>query len=164
MLISEEWRKANAQLHEERADFGSKLVPERIDRLKAWAKKLGTIDILDYGCGKGISADAINARGYDPAVPRYSADPVPAHLLVCWDVLEHVEPPCLPSVLDHIRSLGRHVYIIVGTRKDSTKLMPDGRNPHLIIEPAEWWLTLLREKWPLSYGKFSTKELEFFGE
>lgn len=165
LLISDQWRKLNAQLHEQRPDFGSKHIPKRIATLGKLARDTKSTDILDYGCGKGAllkeSGFRFAIRGYDPAVPEFSAMPAPAHLVACWDVLEHVEPEYLDNVLDDIERLAtKAVHLIIATRPDSTKLMPDGRNPHLIIKPAEWWLPRIRQRWPDAKGRFSKGELE----
>jgi hypothetical protein len=85
---------------------------------------------------------------YDPAIESFSQLPSPADLVICWDVLEHVEPNCLDSVLAHIKSLAiKSVYLVIATRADSSKLLPDGRNPHLIVKPAQWWIDTALNYW-----------------
>jgi hypothetical protein len=60
-------------------------------------------------------------------------------LVVCNDVLEHVEPERLAAVLQHLRDLTwRGGYFTVATR-ESNKWLSDGRNAHLIIESVAWW-------------------------
>lgn len=162
-LISPEWRALNRQLHEERADFGSKIVKRRLRALATILGREHYASVLDYGCGKGRLRRRIGpiVRNYDPAMPQWSGEPEPADLVVCWDVLEHIEPERLDAVLDHLRSLTlKQAFLIVATRPDGSKLMPDGRNPHLIIEDAEWWLPKLSARWRVKSGRFTEGELE----
>jgi hypothetical protein len=100
---------------------------------------LGYTDILDYGCGKGtLRIDGI--KQYDPGLPKFDIPPLSADLVVCTDVLEHIEPEFLDNVLAHIESLMLKAgYFTIGILK-ARKNLPDGRNAHLIIEPAEWWI------------------------
>lgn len=61
-------------------------------------------------------------------------------------VLEHIEPEMLDQVLTHLRELTRVVgYFVIATRPDRSKLLPDGTNPHKIIESAEWWVNRIDE-------------------
>jgi hypothetical protein len=58
-------------------------------------------------------------------------------------VLEHIEPECLDTVLDHIAKLTEKLAILVIATGPSKKLMADGRSAHLIVENADWWRTRL---------------------
>lgn len=135
MLISPEYRAQNEQLHRERANYGA-----RGDRHVALLKTLGA-DFLDYGCGKGALSRALpGVRNYDPCVPEYSGEPSPADVLVCTDVLEHIEPECLDAVLAHMRDLTRvTAYVVVALKPDRSKTLPDGSDPHRIVKSAQWW-------------------------
>jgi hypothetical protein len=43
-------------------------------------------------------------------------------------------------VLDHIgRLAGKAAYLVISTR-DANATLPDGRNAHLIVRPAPWWI------------------------
>jgi len=70
--------------------------------------------------------------------------------VVCTDVLEHIEPECLQTVLEHLRSLTRAVaHIVIAIKADGHKKLGDGRDPHLIIESPNWWRAKLKEHYPL---------------
>lgn len=108
--------------------------------------------ILDYGCGQGSLAKALRLyptfapiREYDPAIPGKDALPEPADLVVCTDVLEHIEHDRLPSVLEHLKSLARKAIWAVISTKTSNKKLSDGRNAHIIVRPAKWWKNRLIE-------------------
>ena len=137
MLISDKYLKQLESMHKDlpRFGIGSKYRKEFI-------ASLVYDDILDYGCGKGRLE---TNKKYDPAVKEFSADPEPADLVVCTDVLEHIEPECLDDVLRHIHSkMLKSGYFTIGCSKAAKKL-PDGRNAHLIIQPPEWWIDKLSE-------------------
>lgn len=142
MLITEYYRSQNAELHRG-GRFGGSGYKHAV-AIADFADSIGAKSILDYGCGGGTLADALQVRDvrqYDPAIPEHAADPEPADLVVCTDVLEHVEPECLDAVLAHLVSLSRlGLYLCIATRPDSKKTLPDGRNPHLSLHVGEWWI------------------------
>ena len=151
MLISEPYRALCAEMHRCRLAYGSsgkRFAPTVARLMGEW----GCETVLDYGCGKGDLARELKVRGirvaqYDPAIPRHSTAPGEADLVVCADVLEHVEPECLDAVLDDLRRLARvGVYLAVGIGP-ADKVMPDGTNAHRIIQPMEWWLPKLDCYW-----------------
>ena len=51
---------------------------------------------------RGVSIFAFDMRYYDPAIPIWTDRPEPAEMVVCIDVLEHIEPDFLESVLDDL--------------------------------------------------------------
>jgi hypothetical protein len=75
--------------------------------------------ILDYGCGHGLLLRSVlshnvglterQAQFYDPGIEKFSELPHPAHLVLCTDVLEHIEPECLDSVLEHLHGAAPEV-------------------------------------------------------
>lgn len=160
MLISDEYRRQNAMLHEESSFYGVSGV-KSFWVVKELAERYG--DVLDYGCGKGYLGDKLRQAGikvseYDPAVKELSEEPVPADLVVCTDVMEHVEPECVDAVLDHIKSLARKAAFFVIAFEESKKFLPDGRNCHICLRSDEWWEEKLgarfhiKTKEPLSRG------------
>ncbi|MBR1150092.1 GT-D fold domain-containing glycosyltransferase [Bradyrhizobium sp. JYMT SZCCT0428] len=109
--------------------------------------------ILDYGCGRGELAKAlapIRVSEYDPAIAGKDGMPKPCELVVCTDVLEHIEPDRIDAVLDHLAVLaGRALYLVIATRP-ANAVLPDGRNAHLIVEGAEFWIAKLKA---MPFGK-----------
>ena len=120
-------------------------------------KAFGAESLLDYGCGKATLGEALKARSsecskltlvnYDPAIEKFAQSPEPCDLVVCSDVLEHVEPECLNDVLADLRRLAKKAALLVISTRPSGKFLPDGRNAHLIIQPAAWWMPKLRKDW-----------------
>lgn len=141
-LISPEYQALQAKFHVDRPDYGVSST-RHVEPILALAKTLGTRDVLDYGCGKCMLQKGIPypIQNYDPCMPEYARRPVPAELVVCTDVLEHIEPDNLKDVMDDLRELTKgYLFVEVSTRPAS-KILPDGRNAHLIIETPNWWLS-----------------------
>lgn len=112
------------------------------------ARKVGAETILDYGCGPGSFAREMAKHGfrvaeYDPGVGGKERLPKPADLVVCTDVLEHVEPEHLSFVLAHLNALTKKAALLYIATRPAEKLLPDGRNAHLIVESADWWFSQL---------------------
>lgn len=143
MLISESYREQNRLLHETHAGYGAggaKWAPyiARLMREEHYETA------LDYGCGKGLLADEMLRLGlkveeYDPAIPGKDAEPQPADLVICTDVLEHIEPVHLGAFIRDLRRVARRKLFFNVATRPAAKTLPDGRNAHLIVRPADWW-------------------------
>lgn len=142
MLITSEYKELQKQFHIDRPDYGTSS-PRHVDFILGLAEKMGSRSILDYGCGKaglqkGLPFPIFN---YDPCIPEYSVRPTGQFdIVVCTDVLEHIEMDCLADVLGDLQALtGQVIFLNVATRP-AGKFLPDGRNAHLIQQPGSWWL------------------------
>lgn len=106
--------------------------------------------LSDYGAGKKRLQGALSELGlsdvtylpFDPAFPEYG-EPQPADLVCCIDVLEHVEPECLDAVLDDLRRVTKRLGFFSIHLGPAQKVLPDGRNAHLIQQSISWWLLQL---------------------
>jgi hypothetical protein len=118
-------------------------------------RKFGSCDILDYGCGKETLRRAMGdhfppiknmcLHSYDPCRPGYDSDPDPADIVVCTDVMEHVEQQCVESVLRHVCDLTQRVAIIDVALAPAVKTLPDGRNAHISLHNKDWWLSYFKK-------------------
>jgi 2-polyprenyl-3-methyl-5-hydroxy-6-metoxy-1,4-benzoquinol methylase len=144
MLISESYRELNRRLHETRADYGVSS-GRWAAHVRQLAEQMGAASILDYGCGKGALKASLGdvVREYDPAIPGKDSVPEPADLVVCTDVLEHIEREYLDSVLNDLKRVTRRGGFFTIATRPAEKNLADGRNAHLIVEPARWWLPKL---------------------
>lgn len=149
MLISDDYRLRNAEIHTASATWGVTPI-ETIKLIKHLCEKTKIESILDYGCGKGRLGKVLSCvQSYDPAVPEFDKLPQPADLVVCTSVLEHVEPDSLDPVLDDLKFLTWKLILLVVATAPSVHVLSDGRNAHLIQEPFEWWLPKLTARWKI---------------
>lgn len=163
-LITEDYLALNKELHERRPEYGISGV-RWAARVAEIAKWVNAITILDYGCGKGTLGLALShllVRGYDPAIEGLSDEPEPADLVVCGDVLEHIEPDCLEAVLDDLKRCTVKAIFLTVVTGPAKKTLSDGRNAHLIQEPAEWWLPKIMARWELQAFHATVGEFAVF--
>ncbi len=152
LLISSEYRDQLIQLHANNPFFGDGGDDENRDRMVSVVQDLKealkATTVLDYGCGKGALADDLSFPiwEYDPAIPGKDRDARPAELVICTDTLEHVEPACLPAVLQDLKRVTQKLIYLEIRLTPAKKSLPDGQNAHLIQESAAWWVEKL-EKW-----------------
>jgi len=155
MLISEEYRRMQQDLHQNQgygqasvdlAPFVAEVI--RRERIE---------EMLDYGAGKGRLGDELEwlvpwpmrIHRYDPAVPEWSTAPEPCAFVACIDVLEHIEPHLLGNVLDDLRRVTAATGLFTVATGPAMKSLADGRNAHLIQQPANWWLPQILARFEL---------------
>ena len=158
MKITPDYLEQNKQLH---ATGGYGISGTR------WAKTVVNVcdsvaskDVLDYGCGQRTLERDLGwaITNYDPCIEGLDAPPEPADVVICTDVLEHIEPDCLEDVLDDLQRVTRRIGFFVIASRPADKVLPDGRNAHLIQEPKEWWLPRLSRRFRISQVKDMTGE------
>lgn len=157
-LISDQYRTEQQILHA-KGGYGTaslsfgKAVSELVNQT-------GAESLLDYGSGRmrnlstvlDVDRD-IDYFAYDPGVPELAAEAVPADVVACIDVLEHIEPDLLDNVLDDLKRCTKgHGFFTIHTGP-AFKTLTDGRNAHLIQEPAKWWLPKIMSRWELRLFK-----------
>jgi len=112
----------------------------------------GARSLSDYGAGKKNLLRGLHELGktnfeylpYDPAFPDYGS-PKPGDLVCCIDVLEHIEPSFLDSVLLDLRRITEKLGFFSVHCGPAIKTLPDGRNAHLIQQQPSWWLPKLSQ-------------------
>jgi hypothetical protein len=143
--ISKEYLKQQQELHEN-PGYGvasltfAPLVAKIINDNKIQS-------VSDYGAGKKRLLEGLKKAGlknieyfpYDPAFPEYG-EPRSADLVCCIDVLEHVEPTYVESVIRDLAAVTTKFGFFSVHVGAAGKTLSDGRNAHLIQEPSSWWL------------------------
>jgi len=164
MLISPDYLDQQKQLHQSDERYGISS-SRRVNDILCVQETHHCADILDYGCGKGRLKLRIGdcVREYDPAIPGKDAEPDPADLVVCTDVLEHIEPDNLDDVLKHIHSLTKKRLYFTVSLRPAQKTLADGRNAHLIIESANWWIERLSQYFLINEVKENEEQFEVTG-
>ncbi len=115
-------------------------------------RQSGVRSVSDYGAGKKNLLKGLGEAGlsgfeylpYDPAFPEYGP-PRPAELVCCIDVLEHIEPDRLESVLKELHAITTGLGFFSVHMGPAGKTLADGRNAHLIQKPSSWWLLRLAQ-------------------
>jgi hypothetical protein len=142
-VISEEYRKQQQELHRN-PNYGvaSLMYAGHVAHVM---EVTGAKSVSDYGAGKqnlkkGLAAKGLTFeyRPYDPAFPEYGT-PQPADLVCCIDVLEHIEPAFLDNVLAELARITVNRGFFTVHTGPAAKVLPDGRNAHLIQQPKAWW-------------------------
>ena len=153
MLISPNYLEQNRLLHQ-RPTYGAG-GHQHLDEIETLVLREGPIrSVIDYGAGKGTFKPVFEQRfpfipvqNYDPVT--FPCNPHPSDLIVCTDVLEHIEPDCLDDVLLHVSMLMNKIGFFTIATRPAQKTLPDGRNAHLIQESEDWW----REKLQMFHVK-----------
>ena len=164
-MISAEYRQQNTQLHRENLAYGvgGSRHAEIVKKLyKILHKDCDFLSVLDYGCGKGYLAKSLPfpIAEYDPAIPGKDGTPLPADLVVCTDVLEHIEPDYLTAVLEDLRRCVRRIGFFIIHITPAVKTLPDGRNTHLIVKEPQWWRYKLEKRFKV--GSFTVRGNELW--
>lgn len=116
----------------------------------------GPITVLDYGCGRGTLKPELEALDpmvrvseYDPGVPGKDVlEMRPVDIVVCTDVMEHVEEQYVVKTLQTINWLAINCVFFNIDTGESKSFLPDGRNTHITIKPSSWWRANLNKYIP----------------
>ena len=154
-MISAEYKAMQEELHD-RGDYGTASI-QYAPLVTKLINDLGVTHLLDYGCSRLLNLykhikpkHKITYQAYDPAVEEYADRPVPAQMVACIDVLEHIEPEYLDSVLDDLVSLTEMILFCTIHTGPAQKVLSDGRNAHLIQQPMSWWLPKLWDRFDIN--------------
>lgn len=156
-LISDDYRKLQETLHKDplygvASTHYAPVVAKVVNQY-------GVEELLDYGAGKGRLAQTLGAQRmvthplriqhYDPAIPDWADAPEPCEMVACIDVLEHIEPELIGNVLDDLQRVTRSIGLFTVATTPAVKVLEDGRNAHLIVEPPAWWVPQIMERWDM---------------
>jgi len=140
-------------------------LPPQAARIKRLIDKTDSLNILDYGSGKGKQYDPMSIKignqkfdsiidywdvagvhCYDPCYAPFSNLPVGQFDgVISTDVLEHCPEDDLPWILEEIFSYARNFVFANVACYPAKKRLPDGQNAHITIKSPEWWDSLLQE-------------------
>jgi hypothetical protein len=157
-LITEGYRAQQQHLHKT-TDYGT-AARHYGGLVSAIIEKLEVTHLLDYGCGvrmgllralQGKIKGALKYQGYDPGagLDELASLPIPAQMVCCIDVLEHIEPDLLDNVLDHLCAMTEVVAFLTIHTGPASKTLPDGRNAHINQQPMSYWLPKVWERWDI---------------
>ena len=171
-FISDGYRVLNMKHHmkklEERKPWGND-GKRHMKPIIAFCDELEAKTILDYGCGNGSLKRSIEhnyqkkykVTEYDPCIiGKCERRPDKADVVVCTDVVEHVEMEFLNKFIYEIynRCL-KGLYLTISTR-EANELLPDGSNAHRIVRSSTWWINRLTEmKIPIDRADIKEKSV-----
>ena len=145
MLITPEYRELNRRLHQENENYGTS--GQNWRNAVRELSEYGRLSILDWGAGKCTLAKSLGpayrVTNYDPCIEGLDTPPEPHDVVVCGDVMEHVEPELVMNVLREIRKNMKVRGLFVIGMKPAKKTLADGRNAHLSLHTQEEWVEKL---------------------
>jgi hypothetical protein len=151
-LVSNEYRALIEERHSKWDGMWGGHIDSKIKFIYKYALEYDCKSILDYGAGsrhfiKGINTQYPNhsfiINEYEPGRKELAKDPPVSDMIVCLDVMEHIEPEKLDKVLEHINNkVNKIMYFNICTIA-SYGTFPNGQNLHLIIENKDWWIEKL---------------------
>ena len=147
-MISAEYLALQEQMHREKEGYGISGA-RYAKQVASLAKKLPAHTILDYGCGKRLLQKALGyaITNYDPAIPEFAARPKGRFdLVVCTDVMEHIEPEHEEAVIDDIANLTETAAFFSISLQRASKHLPDGRNAHINLKSIGQWIEALERR------------------
>ena len=155
MAISPEYQQLIRELHEREDSFGG---GRHVPVVAQLMRKFNVGTLSDYGAGKMRLADVLRKEfalefdyfPYDPAFPEYGPA-APADLVCCIEVLEHIEPDHIDTVLEELASITLKYGFFTVHCADSGKFLADGRNAHILQRPISWWLTKLSRNFEIQW-------------
>jgi hypothetical protein len=171
MIISDEYKKILTFEHSEEQckifKWGA-TAERKIPKILKHALRFNSNNILDYGAGYGgfginvrkQYGEEYNVIDYEPGRPDVSDKPDPQDFIICIDVLEHVEPECVESVLDDLKRVILKGGFFTISTTEAFKILSDGRNAHLTIQPWDWWLEKIKKRFNVIEQHHNTKFIE----
>jgi hypothetical protein len=142
--------------------FDGRSLSTHITTIRSELKRFSARTLLDYGAGKakhyentvfelpGRQVKGLKAlwkldeiRLYDPGhAPNAVLPTGQFDAVICTDVLEHIPQEDLDWVVAELFGFARRfVYAGIATYP-AGKLLPNGDNVHVTLQPASWWIAL----------------------
>jgi SAM-dependent methyltransferase len=151
-LLSDKYLEQIKKLHQQDQSWGNSAL-NWVDTIVDLIEKEKPETILDYGCGKGKLAESLRkvkdsfiVTEYDPAIPGKDISPDSYDMVIATDVLEHIEPEYLHSVLLYLQKLIKKVgFFNICLQPAKRYNFEDGTNAHRILKPKAWWLKKLSQ-------------------
>ena len=147
MTISPKMLALIRETHSKANKWDGNSLITHLDRIQFFIDINNAETILDYGCGKAKYHPASwNITKYDPGIEEYSVKPSGTFdIVICTDVMEHVEPEYVDQVLDEVFAYADTlVYICIGLHP-AEEVLSDGRNAHVSLLPHKEWISKLNK-------------------
>jgi SAM-dependent methyltransferase len=86
--------------------------------------------------------------------------PVTAEYGFCTDVMEHISPDKIDTVLDNCLRACRYIYFQIAGFYESHGLKYLGHELHLTVQPCDWWLTKFKEHKCIIYAYRNSRVID----
>ena len=141
-VVSQDYKEQLQKLHS--STVWGETAQNMVGRIKPVIDKYDLKELVDYGSGHGGFRKSLNDTSYsiheyDPGIPGKDVLAPEKDFLLSIDVLEHIEPDKIDSVLEDMQRIMQKAGFFSIATGPARKILPDGRNAHLIIEDADWW-------------------------
>lgn len=162
-LVSDEYKKLLQ--HEHSTSEWGIMAGKMINKLETFLIENNATEVLDYGAGsssfkKALTLDNIKVYEYDPGVPELDVVPEPREYTICIDVLEHIEPNLIDSVIEDLARVTKIKGFFTIAMYPARRILQDGRNAHLILEDTSWWISKLCNYFNITNLKEINEQLE----
>ncbi len=128
--------------------------------------------VIDFGCGTGRGALKLKEAGLAPLLVDFAVNcrdpeayrlpflkldltarlPLSAPYGFCTDVMEHIPPANVETVIGNIMAAAPKVFFQISTIPDSSGALI-GQPLHLTVEPHGWWLALFEKSYRVEFDR-----------
>ncbi len=138
--------------------FNGKSLAEHVRPAGDLIREHAATSILDFGSGKATLYDdhpdhpegsrfktmadwpGVTVTCFDPGYPAFAEEPSgPYDGVISTDVVEHIAADDIPWILDDIFSHAKSFVYVVAACFPAKKMLPNGENAHVTIQPPAWW-------------------------
>jgi cyclopropane fatty-acyl-phospholipid synthase-like methyltransferase len=142
--ISQDYQRQMQELHN-KGKFNNGA--DQFDLVETFIKEYNPTNLIDFGCGKGALIatikehyPSIDVFGYDPGNEEFNHMPNRTFdTIISTDAIEHIEPEYLVNSLKIMSDKMERCGFFRIACHPAKKVLPDGRNCHLIVEEPTWW-------------------------
>lgn len=142
--------------------------------------------LLDIGAGRGQIERAIKAAGLDTKISVADLDNFTKEdveffridlshfthkdicktfdVIICIDVLEHIEPQYLPLIINEISLLAPLAFISTANHSNVEIINGEPVELHLVQEPIEYWIKLLEPSFNILKAEEILQNRSFYFE
>ena len=169
-LFSEEYQQELIAKHNKKGWGGA--VQGKGGTINTYMELSRAKSVLDYGAGSSAFRKEIEVQfpkykytihEYEPGRVELSNDPPVCDASICFDVMEHIEPEYVDNVIKHIYDKTNYWTFQDICLKASYNYFPSGKNLHLTVKPAEWWIEKLKDHWTFCNMTVTNGHLRFLG-
>lgn len=169
--LTEEYREVLKETHRRSGThkWGHTSNTKYYDMIVECLRQTDSVELLDFGAGWGGLKERlekehphVKVHEYEPARPEVAHQPTPCSFVVCTDVFEHVEPEYIDNFFEELANASTMYGFFTVCMAPALKILSDGRNAHLTVEPYEFWEEKVQKHFVILRAHRSEKFADFF--